>query len=388
MTVLPASLSFGNQVQNTASAVKKVTLKNGQTKAITLTSITSNLSDYTQTNTCPVSPSTLGAGRSCVISVTFTPSALGSRAATLTVVDTGTSSPQTVSLSGTGVASVTVSPSSISFGNQAIGVKSAASKVTVTNNQSKALTITKISATLSDYTDTTTCPTGSKTLAAKASCSVSVFFDPTVAGARNDTLTVSDNASVSPTVSLSGTGVVAVTVNPASLTFGNQALGTSSSPQTVTLTNNQSTALTITSISSSLADYTFTSTCPLSPGTLAAGADCTASVTFSPASPSTRSGTLTFSDTATNSPQTVSLTGTGTASNLVSIAVTPASAAIAKGTNQQFVATGTSSDGSTQDLTSNVSWSSSATNVLSISSGGLATGAGSARLPLRPHRAR
>ena len=208
VTVTPASLSFGNQVQGTASASKNVTLKNGQNTAITITSISSSLSDYTQTNNCPVSPSTLGAGKSCTLSVTFNPSALDSRAASLTISDTGKNSPQTVSLSGTGVASVTVSTSSISFGNEVVGVKSAASKVTVTNNQKVALTISKISATLPDYSTTTTCPVGSGTLAAGANCSISVFFTPTVAGTRTDTLTISDNATVSPTVTLTGTGIL------------------------------------------------------------------------------------------------------------------------------------------------------------------------------------
>src|SRR5579872_3461898 len=135
VTVSPTSLSFGNLVQGASSAVKKVTLKNGQTSAITVTSISSSLSDFTQTNTCPASPSKLAAGKSCTISVTFTPTALGARTGTLTVSDTGGGSPQTVSLSGTGIAAVTVSKSSISFGNEVIGVKSAASKVTVMNNQ-------------------------------------------------------------------------------------------------------------------------------------------------------------------------------------------------------------------------------------------------------------
>ena len=375
VTLSPTTLSFGNQVQGSSSAVKKVTLKNGQTSAITVTSISSSLSDYTQSNTCPVSPSTLGAGKSCTISVTFTPTALGARTGTLTVADTGSSSPQTVSLSGTGIAAVTVSKSNISFGNEVIGVKSVASKVTVMNNQATALTINSILTTLPDYTTTTTCPIGPTTLAGHKSCTVSVFFDPTIAGSRNDTLTVSDNANVSPTVSLSGTGIVAVSVNPSSLNFGNEALGTSSAAQTATLTNNQSTPLTLTSITSNLADFTYTTTCPLSPSTLAAGASCTASITFTPTALGTRSGTFSFADTANNTPQTISLTGTGTAANLVSIALSPANSSLAKGTTQQITATGTYSDGSTQNLTSSVTWSSSASNVVSIESSGVATAA-------------
>ena len=290
VTVSPTTLSFPNQVQGTPSSIQKVTLKNGQTSAITVTKISSSLSDYSQTNTCPASPSTLAAGRSCTISVTFTPAALGSRTGTVTVTDTGASSPQTVSLSGTGIAAVTTSPASLSFGNQPIGLKSAALGVTVTNNQSKTLSISSISTNLSDYTKTTTCPISPKTLAAKASCSLSVFFTPALAGTRSATLTVADNASVSPTVSLTGTGIVPAVVSPNALTFASQALGTTSASQTVTLTNNQSTTLAITSITSSLSDFSFSSTCPLSPSTLGSGAGCTASVTFSPKATGPRSG--------------------------------------------------------------------------------------------------
>src|SRR5882672_2451842 len=123
VTVSPTSIAFGNQAQGTPSSVHKVTLKNGQSTAITFTSATSNLSDYAATNNCPVSPSTLAAGASCTISITFTASALGARNATLTVTDTGASSPQLVTLTGTGTAptlvSIAVTPASpsVSAGN-------------------------------------------------------------------------------------------------------------------------------------------------------------------------------------------------------------------------------------------------------------------------------
>ncbi|MGA2237292.1 MAG: DUF2341 domain-containing protein, partial [Terriglobales bacterium] len=62
--------------------------------------------------------------------------------------------------------------------------------------------------------------------------------------------------------------------------------------------------------------------------------------------------------------------------SLVSIAVTPANPSIAKGTTQQFAATGTYSDGSTQNLLGSVTWSSTSTTVATITTGGLATGTG------------
>ena len=113
VTVSPTSIAFGNQAVGTTSATHRVTLKNGQTSAISISSISTNLADYVETNTCPTS---LKAGASCGISVTFTPSVQGARNATLTVVDSGLSSPQTVSLTGTGTVatlkSIAITPTS------------------------------------------------------------------------------------------------------------------------------------------------------------------------------------------------------------------------------------------------------------------------------------
>jgi hypothetical protein len=382
VTLSPSILSFGNQLLGTSSSPQKLTLKNGQTTAITITSIKTSLSDYQQTNTCPTSPATLAPGTSCVISVVFMPAVLGSRASGLTVTDSGAKGSQMAFLSGTGVTAVSVSPTSLSFGNQVVGARSAPLIATVTNNQKLALSITKISINPSDYTDTTNCPISPNLLAAGASCNVSVFFTPSVVGTRTATLTITDNASLNPTVSLTGTGVLAVVASPTTLMFGTWTIGTSSPSQTVTLTNNQSIALSITSIATSLKDFSQTSTCPISPSTLVAGASCTVSVTFSPAAVGTRSGTLSFIDNANNSPQTVSLRGSGTTATLVSISVSPTSASVSVGGNQQLTATGNYSDGSKQNLTTSVAWSSSSSGIASVSAAGLVTGvsAGSATI--------
>ena len=172
---------------------------------------------------------------------------------------------------------ITAAPSSLSFGNQALNTTSATQTVTVTNNQSVALTITELTLNLPDYSETTTCPISPATLAAGANCKVTISFTPSVTGARNATLVVLNNTSVTPMVTLTGTGVLPASVTPTGLTFGSQKLGTASKGQTVLLANNQSTALTITSINSSLVDFQITSTCPIRPSTLAAGASCATS---------------------------------------------------------------------------------------------------------------
>jgi hypothetical protein len=159
-----------------------------------------------------------------------------------------------------------------------------------------------------------------------------------------------------------------VAVSPTSIAFGNQAVGTTSAMHRVTLKNGQTSAITITSISTNLADYAETNNCPAS---LKAGASCGISVTFTPSVQGARTATLTVTDSGLSSPQTVSLTGTGTVPTLKSIAVTPASPTIAPGSTQQFTATGTYSDGSTQNITTTVSWISSTKTVATV---GLHTG--------------
>ena len=105
-----------------------------------------------------------------------------------------------------------------------------------------------------------------------------------------------------------------VSLSPASLTFPAQAVGTSSSAQSLTLSNTGSATLTITSITAS-GDFSQTNTCASS---LVAGATCALSVTFKPTAAGTRTGALTITDNASPATQTVSLTGTGVATSVVS----------------------------------------------------------------------
>jgi hypothetical protein len=282
-----------------------------------------------------------------------------------------TSNPGAFAKAGTNA--VTVSPDSLSFGNQAINSTSSAQSATLTNNQTIPLTITSLSLNLSDYSYTTTCPSTPQTLAAGASCKISISFTPTVTGSRTATLVVLTDSGVNPMVSLSGTGVLAALVSPSALVFGSEKVGTSTLAQTVTLTNNQSTALTISSVTSSLSDFLTSSTCPIRPRVLAAGASCTTTVTFKPTVTGTRTSTLTFVDSANNSPQVVSLIGTGATSNLLSITVSPSSASVGLGATQPFSAVGTYSDHSTQNLTSSSAWTSSAPAIATVSGGGLAS---------------
>src|SRR5207302_5864755 len=101
----------------------------------------------------------------------------------------------------------------------------------------------------------------------------------------------------------------AASFSPVSLTFAAQPVGTTSTAQTVALTNNGSAALSISGIAAS-GDYAQTNNCGTS---LGVGTSCTINVTFAPTTSATRTGTLSITDNASASPQTATLTGTGIA---------------------------------------------------------------------------
>jgi hypothetical protein len=307
----PTSLTFPAQAVGTSSSAQSVTLSNTGSATLSITSITAS-GDFSQTNTCG---SSLAASTSCTLSVTFKPTATGTRTGVLTITDNASPATQTVSLTGTGVVApvVSLSPASLTFPGQPVGTSSSAQRVTLKNTGSAVLTITSITVS-GDFSQTNTC---GSSVAAGASCTLSVTFKPTAAGTRTGAVTITDNASpATQTISLTGTGTApAVSLSPASLTFPAQPVGTSSGAQSVTLRNTGSASLTITSIKAS-GDFSQTNTCGSS---VAAGASCTLSVTFKPTAAGTRTGAVTITDNASPATQTVSLTGTGVATPLVSL---------------------------------------------------------------------
>jgi len=298
----PSTLQFSSEPVGTSSASQRVQVQNMSSLAVTITSITAT-GDFAQTNNCG---STLPATSSCTVSVTFTPTAVGTRTGNVVLSDSALQSPQAVSLSGTGLgAMVALAPSSLTFPNTQVGGTGAAQTVTLTNQGNASLTIASIQS-VGDFTQTNNCP---GTLAAGSTCTISVTFMPTAEGSRTGSVQINDNASGSPQqISLSGTGLVtAAALSPASLTFPNTQVGVSSATQTATLTNQGNASLNIANIQIS-GDYAQTNNCQ---GTLAAASSCTVTITFTPTATGSCTGTLTITDNAAGSPQTVALSGTG-----------------------------------------------------------------------------
>ncbi len=183
------------------------------------------------------------------------------------------------------------------------------------NSGTSSLTLTSIAAS-GDFSAT---GAGSKPcaanliLAAAATCTLSVKFSPALgaSGAISGAVIISDNAAIAQQiVDAKGTAVLPLSFAPASLTFAAQTVATSSAAQTVTLTNNLTTAIspTITGSGDFAAAPGGTTPCT---STLAAKAHCTFTVTFTPSAVGTRSATVTVTDSASPSLETISVTGTG-----------------------------------------------------------------------------
>jgi hypothetical protein len=261
----PQSFTFASQTVGTSSAPQSVTLTNSGTSALAVTSIGA-LGDFAVTNNCGTS---LAAGAFCSMAVVFTPQNTGTRSGSLTLTDSAAGSPQIVALTGTGAGApgASVSPASLTFAPLMIGSTSSAETITVTNNGSAPLTISSVMVS-GDYAESNTC--GSP-VAAGASCAIGVVFTPTAAGARAGVLTINDNVPNGPqVVGLSGVGLTGpmVSLSPTSLSFTSQLLGASSLPQTVTVTNTGGTALSVTGVVASSAEYGVLNSCG---STVAAG---------------------------------------------------------------------------------------------------------------------
>jgi hypothetical protein len=203
------------------------------------------------------------------------------------------------------VSAVNVFPASLSFPGQDVGTQGAPQPVTLTNIGEVQLDIGSVAVT-SGWTQNNNCL---PYISAKGSCTINVSFEPTVIGPLTGTLTITDYAGNSPqTVALSGTGFAPVaSLSATVLTFPGQTVSTTSSPQTLTLSDTGSGALTPLTINVS-GDFAQTNTCA---GSVASGSSCTITVTFTPTASGARSGALMLTDNASNSPQTVTLSGTG-----------------------------------------------------------------------------
>jgi Bacterial Ig-like domain (group 3)/Abnormal spindle-like microcephaly-assoc'd, ASPM-SPD-2-Hydin/Beta-propeller repeat len=243
---------------------------------------------------------------------------------------------------------VHLSSSKLAFLTQVISTTTT-KKLRFTNQGSATLRINKIyigGLNPGDFAEANAC---GSTLAPNATCTISVTFTPTDKNLRNAALGISDSDPASPqAIALSGTGT-AVSLSTSKLSFGDQAVGTTSPPQNVTLTNTGSTRLNFTGISVTglnKANFSETNTCGTS---IAAKASCTITVTFTPTVTGTVKAPLVISDDGGGSPQYVNLTGTGTSLAVTATTLSSLPNPSVYGQAVTFTATVTSSSGAPPD---------------------------------------
>jgi hypothetical protein len=241
---------------------------------------------------------------------------------------------------GNGTPIASPSPTSLTFDPQNVGTNSTAQTVTVTNTGNGTLTISTVmigGTNPGDFSTSADLCSGA-TVAPGGSCTLSVKFTPTASGTRSASLDFPDNASNSPqTVTLSGTGTGPVVSLSSPLTFSAQMVGTTSSSQAVTLTNTGNASLTFSAIAitAPFAIATSGTTCSTSTPVAAAGT-CTVAVTFMPTAAGAATGSLSFSDNAPNSPQTLALSGTGSDFSFAPPSGSPTSTTVAPGATATY----------------------------------------------------
>jgi DUF971 family protein len=149
VTLAPASLDFGEQELGTPSAAQIVTVSSSGSAALTITSITATGDYAVVSDLCAAT--TLAPGVSCTFGVVFTPTAEGPRPGEVSIGSNAAGSPHLVGLGGTGVRrALTVTPAALAFGDQEVGISSAAQGVSISNSGSAAVTITSVTTT-GDY---------------------------------------------------------------------------------------------------------------------------------------------------------------------------------------------------------------------------------------------
>jgi Abnormal spindle-like microcephaly-assoc'd, ASPM-SPD-2-Hydin len=353
--VNPTSLSFGSVTVNAASSAATVVLTNDGRQTVLILQVSSSLPEFIVTS--PALPMTLGPHGSASFQVMFRPDAAltfnggivlrighrGGGTQTISVSGTGTIAPSAPSQS----ALLSAGASTLNFGNTPVG-GSTSQVVALTNTGTASLNVLQAAVTgggfgVSGFS-------GSATLAAGQSLSLTVSFAPATATSATGSLSVVSSATNSPaTIALSGTGVQGqLTANPSTASFGNVTVGSSGS-QTITLTNGGTASVAISGGSVSGTGYSMSG---LSTITLNAGKSTTFTAQFAPTTAGAATGGISITSSAPGSPLTIALGGTGTQPQLT---ISPTSAPFGN------VAVGSSS-------TQNVTLTNSGSGALNITS--------------------
>jgi trimeric autotransporter adhesin len=322
VTLSAVEVSFpSQQVGTPPSVAQAVNVYNNLTRPLDISSVSiigAQANNFVLKNACPAS---LPAGKSCAIFATFKPLIVGRLSAILSIVDDDAGSQQTVGLDGTSTAVpapvAKLITTTLSFANEPVGASSTARAVNISNTGNAPLTFSSVSISGAQANEFELQDACVESLPAGRSCSLFVTFKPLTAGAATASLSIVENAIGSPLM-VPLTGSATTTPQPTAklsttlLSFPNTPTGTASAEKAVVLTNTGTAALNLSSVSLGgyfPTNFSLRNACVQS---LPAGHHCVLFVTFKPQSAGTLLASLSIVDNASDSTQSVTLTGTGT----------------------------------------------------------------------------
>lgn len=310
IVITPNPMDFGDVPVQVCATPQEFTVKNTSTW-LPLAVFETKLSD--SQNFSIVTDNCVGKvtdpGKSCTISASFCPAAAANVTASISLISFSLDVITSAIIEGRGVApAALLQPATIAFGDHTVSQPSEQRIAVLANTGTSEMQITQITAT-DPFSVTSDCEAA---LPPSSSCNISVTFNPVSAGDFSGSVEVVDSAAGSPhTIALSGTGIppgsADAGISKTSLDFGSVLVNSQSSAQQVVLSSTGTLPLQINSIVPSQ-NFAATNDCPAS---LPSGSTCNISVTFTPPSVGAFTGALTISDNATDSPQTVALSGSG-----------------------------------------------------------------------------
>jgi hypothetical protein len=303
---LPATFDVGS-TPVAAGILQPVTISNIGNADLTISGFSLSGLNASDFSVAAGQCATVAAGANCSIQVGFKPGAPLSKQATLTISDNGLNNPHSLPLTGTGIGPSITLPGPTFIGQALLGSFTSTQLLIINSGNADLLisSLTVSGANASEFkTDIALCAT----IHAPSTCLISVAFTPAAPGTRTATIVVNDNQVGSPqSFTVSGTGLGSAYSAPASLDFGNQIRGSSSPSRTITITNSGNLSLEFSSVAVT-GDFNRTNNC----FSVAPGASCSITISFSPIATGPRTGILTLADNTVSGTRQISLTGNGT----------------------------------------------------------------------------